>query len=321
MAGRRGTGRAGGADVAERPAPGGAEASYWQVMAAADEREARRKKTVAMTAWATAMVAVGAMVAVAVIVQNRADGRPADDRQRTGAAGVAASAAPGTASAGPAQADGPGAGTATTVSAPGLKLGPAAKVGAAAGRDGQAALLTGSGDSWAEATGAAVDTTRDFTVSAVVRNEAASAPKAALSQNGAQFFAFYLGREDSSAATRNRWVFKVQTAEDAGKTAMALSPGAAATGRWTTLTGVYSAKAKTISLYVDGALAQTTAAPAIIPGQGPLELGRARWKGKWSDAWNGGITDVRVWKEALTADQVGKLPKGGPATAGGVLNP
>ncbi|MFJ1756594.1 LamG domain-containing protein [Kitasatospora sp. NPDC088134] len=310
--------------MTERPTPGGAalggaEASYWQVMTAADEREARRKRTVAMTAWATAMVAVGAMVAVAVIVQNRADGHPADEPQQTAAA--AAPTAPGAASAGPERADGTGTGPGTTASAPGLKLGPAAKLGAAAGRDGQALLLTGSGDGWGEAADAVVDTSRDFTVSAVVRNEAASAPKAALSQNGAQFFSFYLGREDASAATRNRWVFKVQTAEDAGKTALALSPGAAATGRWTTLTGVYSAKAKTISLYVDGALAQTSPAPAIIPGQGPLELGRARWKGKWADAWNGGITDVRVWKEALTADQVGKLGKGGATSAGGVLNP
>ncbi len=159
-----------------------------------------------------------------------------------------------------------------------------------------------------------MDTTKDFTVSAVVRNDAASASKAAVSQNGEQFFSFYLGREDAGA-NKNRWVFKVQTANETGKTATALSTAAAATGRWTTLTGVYNAKAKTITLYVDGTLAQTAPAPSIVTGTGPLELGRARYKSAWADAWNGSITDVQVWKKALTADQVSKAATGKPGEA------
>ncbi|RKE20397.1 LamG domain-containing protein [Streptomyces sp. TLI_171] len=303
----------------DRTAAAGAEAAYWRAMADADAREARRKRTVGITITATAAVAVGAMVAVAVMVQDRGADGPS-----TAPTAAAAAGAPSPSAGTDLTTTTDAAGAPDSAAVPGLTLGPAAKAGPAEGRSGQAVQLTGSGDAWAEAAGASVDTGKDFTVSAVVRNDAASASKAALSQNGEQFFSFYLGREDSSAATRNRWVFKVQTAAETGKTVMALSSGAAATGRWTTLTGVYNAKAKTISLYVDGALAQTTAAPAVIPGKGPLEIGRARYKSAWADAWKGAVTGVRVWKKALTADQVAKAAAGdaaAPAPSAGLLTP
>lgn len=283
---------------------GGPEAAYWRTMAEVDAREARRKRTLGITALATGLVTVGAMVAVAVMMDDSA-GPAIPKAAQVGAAPSAAPSA--SASAGPGGKGGTSTEVADTV--PGLKLGGAAKVGAAAGRDGKALQLTGSGDAWAEAADASVDTTKDFTVSAVVRNDAASASKAALSQNGEQFFSFYLGREDAGS-NRNRWVFKVQTANQDGKSALAVSGGAAATGQWTTLTGVYNAKAKSISLYVDGTLAQTTAAPSVVHGTGPLELGRARSKSQWTDAWNGSITGVQVWKKALTADQVSKAATG-----------
>ncbi|MFD8479114.1 LamG domain-containing protein [Kitasatospora sp. NPDC059673] len=276
-------------------------------MAEADAREASRKRTLGITALATGLVTVGAMVAVAVIVTDRADD---PSTPKTAKAGVAASAEAKPSAKAPAGQGGQGGSAAdSAASVPGLKLGSAAKVGAADGRDGKALQLTGSGDGYAEAADATVDTTKDFTVSAVVRNDAASASKAALSQNGEQFFSFYLGREDSGS-NKNRWVFKVQTANEAGKSALAVSTATAATGQWTTLTGVYNAKAKSISLYVDGTLAQTTAAPSIVHGTGPLELGRARSKSQWADAWNGSITGVQVWKKALTAEQVSKAATG-----------
>ncbi|MFF0389779.1 LamG domain-containing protein [Kitasatospora sp. NPDC004615] len=301
MAGRRAAGSAG---ATREPAAGGAEAAYWRAMAEADEREASRKRTVRITALATGLVAVGAMVAVAVIVTDRADD---PSTPRTAKAGVVASPEAKQSAKAPAGQGGSGPDTAGSV--PGLKLGSAAKVGAADGRDGKALQLTGTGDAYAEAADATVDTSKDFTVSAVVRNDAASASKAALSQNGEQFFSFYLGREDAGA-NKNRWVFKVQTANETGKSALAVSTATATTGHWTTLTGVYNAKAKSISLYVDGVLAQTTAAPSIVAGTGPLELGRARYKSQWSDAWNGSVTGVQVWKKALTADQVAKAATG-----------
>ncbi|MEV4559840.1 LamG domain-containing protein [Kitasatospora sp. NPDC049285] len=295
----------------------GPDAAYWEAMAEAEQREARRKRMLGLTLGGGALVAVGAMITVAVVVSQHSDGTPAAKPARSAAAPSAA-APSGTAAAKPAD-------KAESAAKPeGLQPGSAAKLGPADGRDGTALLLPGNGDGYAEAADAGIDTAKDFTVSAVVRNDAASDPKAALSQNGEQFFAYYLGREDSSAATRNRWVFKVQTANEAGKTAMALSTAPAATGRWTTLTGVYNAKAKTISLYVDGTLAQTTPAPAVLPAKGPLELGRARYKAHWADAWNGGITDVRLWRQALTADQVTRLTKTrtpDPAPAAVLLQP
>ncbi|MFJ5922826.1 LamG domain-containing protein [Kitasatospora sp. NPDC092948] len=294
---------------------GGPDSAYWRMMAEADAREDRRKRTLGITALATGLVTVGAMVAVAVIVQDSPHGPAAPKAAKVDTAPKA------TAKPSPKASADQGGTAKDAAEVSGLTLGSAAKVGAADGRNGKALQLTGTGDGYAEAADASVDTTKDFTVSAVVRNDAASASKAALSQNGEQFFSFYLGREDAGS-TKNRWVFKVQTANETGKNALAVSTATAATGQWTTLTGVYNAKAKTISLYVDGALAQTTPAPSIVAGTGPLEIGRARSKAKWSDAWSGSIAGVQVWKRALTADQVSKAANGGaadPAPAANLL--
>ncbi len=287
----------------------------WAALAAANERDVRRKQRLRIAIGAVSAFTVAGIVAVAVAVQGSGGPKPADD-QPVAAAGPASasgsapastsSVASSVGSAGPAQGS-PSDAASTEIS--GVRLGPAAQAGPVAGHSGPALTLGGTGDGYAEATSAAVDTSASFTVSAVVRNNAATAPKAAVSQGGDAFFSFYLGRDDSSTVNHNRWVFKVQTAAEPGKSVMALSTGQAALGQWTTLTGVYDAKAKAISLYVDGALARTVPVPGILASGGPVEIGRARYKSHWVDAWNGSVADVQIWEQPLTPTQVARLAK------------
>ncbi|GAA4983872.1 LamG domain-containing protein [Kitasatospora paranensis] len=302
----------------------------WAAMAEANERDVRRRKQrIRVIVGGAGAVALIGIVGAAVAVQGADTSHPTAGQQLAATSSAAATsagagaapgspAASGAADASP-QASAPSgsvsgtpapsatASGAAPVEVPGVRLGPAARPGTVAGHSGPALTLPGNGDGWAATDSGGIDTSASFTVSAVVSNSAATDPKAAVSQGGDAFFSLYLGRDDSSAANHNRWVFKVQSAAETGKSVMALSSGPAALGRWTTLTGVYDARAKSISLYVDGALAETVPVPGILPSSGPLQIGRARYKSHWVDAWNGSVADVETWAQPLSARQVAQL--------------
>ncbi|MER5638379.1 LamG domain-containing protein [Kitasatospora sp. NPDC002227] len=276
----------------------------WAAMAEANEREGRRKRLLRIGGGAAGALALGGILAAAVVAQHSGTAKPA----ATAAAPAAAPAtAPSATAASPSPSGSPSASGSAAPHAAGLHLGNAVQVGPVNGRTGPALTVAADHEGYAEVKNAVINTAASFTVSAVVLNNAGGDTKAAVSQGSDGFFSLYLGREDSSATTRNRWVFKVQTAAATGKSVMALSPGPATTGKWTTLTGVYDAKAATVSLYVDGALAQTVHAPGIFTTGGPIEIGRARYKSHWVDFWNGSISEVAIWPTALPADQIAHL--------------
>ncbi|GAA2139573.1 hypothetical protein GCM10009760_22020 [Kitasatospora kazusensis] len=275
----------------------------WAAMAEANERQVRRKRLLRVGIGAAGVLALAGVVGIAVALQGSGGGKPS-------AGGLPVASAPAGTKAGPSSA-------APSTGAPeggkGLRLGVSAEVGAVDGHSGPALTLHGVHDGYAEVKSGVIDTAKSFTVSAVVSNSAAAQPKAAVSQGSDGFFSLYLGREDSSSADHDRWVFKVQTAAQTGKSVMALSAGPAAAGRWTTLTGVYDAKAKAITLYVDGAPAQTVPVPGILVTNGPIEIGRARYKAHWADFWEGSIADVQVWDQPLSPDRVAQVAKTGSA--------
>jgi large repetitive protein len=84
------------------------------------------------------------------------------------------------------------------------------------------------------------------------------------------------------------------------------SASAAGTGVWTQLVGVYDSAAATISLYVNGSLAGTVAAPRGGLAGGQLTMG---------DGFDGLITDVQAYQRALSADEVSDLYSEGSAGA------
>lgn len=276
----------------------------WAAMAEANQRQARKKRLQRVGIGVVSGLALAGIVAVAVAVQG-GGGTASADRLPT---------APASAS-NPAGANSIAPSAATSEAGKDVRLGASTQVGSVDGHSGPALTLRGASDSYAEINTVVIDTTTSFTVSAVVRNNASAQPKAAVSQGSDGFFSLYLGRDDSSSATRNKWVFKVQTAAATGKSIMALSTSPATTGQWTTLTGVYDAKARTIALYVDGVLAQTTPVPGILSTNGPIEIGRARYKSHWVDFWDGSIADVQVWEQPLAPDKVAQVAKSRSADA------
>ena len=82
-------------------------------------------------------------------------------------------------------------------------------------------------------------------------------------------------------------------------------------GQWYLLTGVFDATARTLSLYVDGRLQDTTPAPAPWTPSGHLVIGRGKFAGNPVDFTQGAIDDVRVYDQALTAADVAQLATSG----------
>ncbi|MFE0461635.1 LamG domain-containing protein [Kitasatospora sp. NPDC058965] len=285
-----------GWDAPGHPHGAGSATPDWAALADLAERAAARRRRLRIGLAALAALAVAGTATAVLVLRS---GGPGGDPHRTASGAPAAPSGSTSATGSPRP----------TAPPTGLHLSRTAQVAPVDGRTGPVLTLPGHSDGYAESKDGAVDTSHGFTVSAVVLNHAATDPKAAVSQGGDAFFSFYLGREDSSAATRNRWVFKVQTAAEPGKDVMALSTAPAEPERWTALTGVYDAGAHSISLYVDGTLAQTVPVSGVLASGGPVELGRARYKSHWVDFWNGSIAEVRIWDHPLTADRV-PVPEG-----------
>ncbi|BAJ29609.1 MULTISPECIES: LamG domain-containing protein [Kitasatospora] len=198
----------------------------------------------------------------------------------------------------------------------GMVLGGGTAIGPTEGHSGPTMQLFGNSIGWADSQAPVVDTGHSFTVSAVVRNNAPTGGRAVVTQGGASYYSFYLGRD--YWGTHNQWVFKVQTAagDQDNTTYQAFSTAPATTGQWTLLTGVYDAAAKRILLYVDGTLQQATPVTGIWQTTGGLQIGRVRYKSQWTDFWDGAIADVQVWDQALPAAAVGRLHGSGGTAAG-----
>ncbi|GAA2824220.1 hypothetical protein GCM10010441_55830 [Kitasatospora paracochleata] len=320
----------------------------WAALAAENERQHKRRRMLRIGGAAAAVVVVGALVATAIAVAGPDHGKPVAgpsvDRSANpdgpatpdpGAASPAASAsASGSPSASPtgtpdASASGkptagkpgssatPGAGAQPAPGLPGLTLANGAAVGPTDGHTGPTLITrAANGDGYAQSPGPLVDTSKSFTVSAVVRNNAPSGGRAIITQGSEGYYSFYLGRDYWD--THNQWVFKIQSAagNDDHNVRQAFSTAPATTGQWLLLTGVYDATAKKISLYVNGVLQQTTSIPGIWQTNGPTQIGRTKYKGTWTDYWDGSIADVQIWNQALPAGSVSQLQASGGASAG-----
>ncbi|WP_354641480.1 LamG domain-containing protein [Kitasatospora camelliae] len=322
----------------------------WAAMADANEAEHRRKKLMKIGGAVLGVAVAGALVATAVAVSRpggdpeakasasapvnpdgpavAATGSATPAPSTSGTPAESPSATPTDGASGPpkptkgttkpaAGATGPGpGGAAPAAGLPGLSLGNGAAVGTTEGHTGPTLNLRGSGDGYAQSGAPLVDTSKSFTVSAVVRNNAPTGGRAVVTQGTGSYYSFYLGRDYWD--THNQWVFKVQTAagDQDTTTRQAFSTAPATTGQWTVLTGVYDAGTQKIQLYVNGALQQTTSIPGIWQTSGALQIGRTRWKSQWTDYWDGAIADVQVWNQALPGAAVAQLGSSGGVSAG-----
>lgn len=188
---------------------------------------------------------------------------------------------------------------------------------------GDAVRLDGSTAGWVESPHSPIRTDQSFTAAAwVLPADLGASARTVLSQHsggGAGFTLSYrpgTGDGDGggwSAALPHAWT-------GTQPTPVAVAPGTAAEGTPSHLMMVYDAGAATLSLYVDGALADRAAPVAPRPQAvlNALQIGRSRTSaGTFQSHFDGLVDEVRVWTGVLDAAQIERLagePPEPPAT-------
>jgi hypothetical protein len=169
------------------------------------------------------------------------------------------------------------------------------------GRKGPTAWLNGT-SAYAETAGPVLDTAASFSVAAwVYRNQAGTANRTVLAQDGTSVSSFLLQYHSVS----DRWRVVVPTADQANPSSVLLtSTEPALLGRWTHLALVYNADLQQLRLYVNGRLSAAQVGVTLFNAGGKLSIGRAKWNGGLVDYFPGGIDDVRAFGRALTDGEV-----------------
>jgi hypothetical protein len=173
------------------------------------------------------------------------------------------------------------------------------------GKDGSG-LHSGSGS--ASTSGALLDTTKSYTVSAWVNlTTADNNPQTALSQPGSTKSAFELGYQPARYVGSNTFCMSTFSADTSGGGAgtRACSASPAVTGTWVHLVGVYDAVANTLTLYVNGGTANggetvTVSDHGVIAATGALAIGRAGTVSSPAAGFGGDIDNVRIYQGVIT---------------------
>lgn len=168
------------------------------------------------------------------------------------------------------------------------------------------ALFNGNTGENLATTGQVLDTAKSFTVSAWANQEFTSNSHTVVAQNGQTGAGFWLGYDH----TLDAWALTTIQG-DAAQTASYSAAGAAGTatpGVWTHLIGVYDASTGKLSLYINGVLqSRQDAWPTPFTATGKLTIGEGLVNGALTNVFHGGIADVRVYQQALSATQAAWL--------------
>ncbi|MDR6979451.1 hypothetical protein J2X68_006187 [Streptomyces sp. 3330] len=174
------------------------------------------------------------------------------------------------------------------------------------GRFGKAVQFDGV-DDYAASDIATVDTDTSFSVSAWVKLSAMPSGAAVVASqrgNNAPGFELYYSKG------YDRWVFNQYSADTADGTpvrAMQSAAGGAEAGKWTHLVGVYAAGEKLLKLYVDGALAGTTAYGTAWNARRGMVIGGSFLNGIPSSPFPGAIDEVKTFEKPLSPAEVSSL--------------
>lgn len=178
---------------------------------------------------------------------------------------------------------------------------------------GGSAVFDGNANSYAQTSGPVVNTSGSFTVSAWAKITDTTVNQSLVSQDGEQIYGFVLYYSSGTGG----WTFGRRTTDATNATLVRADSGSAAVtaNTWSHLAGVYDAAAGQIRLYVNGTLAKEVAYTSPWEATGALQLGRHK-AGGYGGNHKGGLDDVQVYSEALTASQVSAV-RGGTLPAAG----
>ncbi|KRF42176.1 LamG-like jellyroll fold domain-containing protein [Paenibacillus sp. Soil787] len=177
-----------------------------------------------------------------------------------------------------------------------------------AGQIGASAVQLNGSNQSVNISGPVVDTTQSYSVSAWVKPDNIANYRTAVSIDGTQGSAFYLQLRGDTG----KFAFtglNADQAQAAGTFASADSVPAANT--WYHLTGVYDAAAKTLSLYMNGALQQTVPYTLAWKAAGNTAIGRGKYGAASVDYWSGAIDDVQIFPFALDPARIIALSSAG----------
>ncbi|RAJ76999.1 concanavalin A-like lectin/glucanase superfamily protein [Streptomyces sp. PsTaAH-137] len=164
-----------------------------------------------------------------------------------------------------------------------------------------AAKLNGT-TSYLSTSGAVLDTTKSFTVSAWARLTKKDVNYTVLSQAGTNASGFQLYYSTSY----NAWVFNRHQSDVTDPVIIrSLSARPPVLNVWTHLAGVYDAASQTVQLYVNG-VPQGSPVAFTTPwkASGGLQVGRLWYTGAGKENFSGTIDEVKVWSRALADTEV-----------------
>ncbi len=168
-----------------------------------------------------------------------------------------------------------------------------------------------SGGGGADAPKPAVDTTKSYTVAAWVKLAKIEGFQTFVSIDGGHVSGFFLQLRGDTGKFSLTALSRDTGDPGGGSSALALADPAPDT--WYHLAGVYDADARTLSLYVNGALQQTVPYTAAFRVDGRTAIGRGFYNGSQTDFVRGAVDDVRFYQAALPADAILALSHPGGA--------
>ena len=164
--------------------------------------------------------------------------------------------------------------------------------------------FSGRPGSFGEIARPVVDTTRSFTVTACVKVNRIGGYQTFVSEDGQRISGFFLQLRDDSGEFA---ITMPSNDGTVGDSAIAASDIAPAPNTWYHLAGVYDAAAKTLALYVNGALQQKVPVQSTWQATGSTVIGRGKFNGNPVDWVNGAVDEVRLYDAPLSARDVRAL--------------
>ncbi|NEC05314.1 LamG domain-containing protein [Streptomyces sp. SID7909] len=171
------------------------------------------------------------------------------------------------------------------------------------GRSGPGAAKFNGTSAYLASSGAVLDTTKSFTVSAWARLEKKDTNYTVLSQAGTNASGFQLYYSSYSDA----WIFnRHQTDVVDPVITRSFGTKPPVLNAWTHLAGVYNAAARTVQLFVNGVPQGDPVPFTVTPwkASGNLQVGRLWYKTAGAENFAGTVDEVKVWSRALADTEV-----------------